>query len=233
MPSDAGTVLITGVSRGIGEIIANFFLDRDWRVVGLSRSESSISHRNFHWHQADLSQESEVTRVVEALEGTFDCVVLNAGMLGPMGRVLEIPVQGWRDTFDLNFFGPLALIRSVFGRSSENACFIFLSGGGAVTQLSGVGPYAISKLALVKLAEQLSLEYPGYRFYAMAPGAVDTEIFREHHERSGGPAPRFTDSKEIHTLIAHFLDDSDGRLHGRLIHVRDDIEKLLKAQDGA
>lgn len=224
--------LVTGVSRGIGEIIANFFLERGWRVHGISRSKPNINHQNFFWHQADLSREPEVARVAGVLEEAFDCVVLNAGMLGPMGSVIDISMQGWREAFDLNFFAPLALAQALTKHAKKNAAFIFLSGGGAVTPVAGVGPYAISKLAVVKLVEQLSIEDGQFRFYAIAPGAVDTEIFREHHERSGGGMPRFTKPEEIEKLIERFLADTNRLLNGKLIHVRDDIEKLLAVPDG-
>ena len=231
-PESANQVLITGVSRGIGEIIARFFLGRGWTVHGLSRSPPALSDPRLVWHRVDLRNAEDLERVLGKLAGPLDCVVLNAGMLGPMGTSLEIPIAGWRETFDVNFFTPLAIIKAVLPKCTPNAYLIFLSGGGAVTPLSGVGPYALSKLAIVKLVEQLSLEEDRARFYAMAPGAVDTKIFREHHARSGGDMPKFTTPGEIETLLGQFLEDRDGRLNGKLVHVRDDVAKLLSVRDG-
>src|SRR3989338_8712956 len=231
-PDRAEQAIITGVSRGIGEIIARFLLKKGWTVHGLSRGEPGTRDPQLRWHRAGLGNAAEIDRVLGGLAGPFDCVVLNAGMLGPMGKSLEIPLAGWRETFDLNFFAPLSFTRALLPKCRSNACFIFLSGGGAVTPLAGVGPYALSKLAIVKLVEQLSLEESRARFYALAPGAVDTKIFREHHARSGGDMPKFTTPGEIETLLGQFLEDRDGRLNGKLVHVRDDIAKLLSVPDG-
>ena len=230
-PNETTNVLITGVSRGIGETIARFFLANGWVVHGISRSEPRIKDSRLVWHRADVGNTDELRRVLGELPGPFDCVVENAGMLGPIGRSLEIPMDGWRTTFDVNFFAPLTITRGILAKTNPNACFIFLSGGGAVTPVSGVGPYALSKLAIVKLVEQLSIEEDRFRFYAMAPGAVDTEIFREHHARSGGAVPRFTTADEIEALVAKLLADTERHLNGKLVHVRDDIHKLLSVPD--
>ena len=86
-----------------------------------------------------------------------------------------------------------------------------------------VGPYAVSKLAVTKLAEQLALEYPSFRFYALAPGAHNTKLFDEQNSMSSGPLPRFVDFADVERLLETLLGDTDGRLRGKLIHVRDDV----------
>jgi NAD(P)-dependent dehydrogenase (short-subunit alcohol dehydrogenase family) len=100
-----------------------------------------------------------------------------------------------------------------------------------VTPRPQVGPYAISKLALVKLAEQLALEYPGLRFYGLAPGAHPTKLFEEQR-RVATTAPPFAHLSDVARLLHTLIADGEGRLNGRLIHIRDDIEKLLSLKDG-
>jgi NAD(P)-dependent dehydrogenase (short-subunit alcohol dehydrogenase family) len=158
--------------------------------------------------------------------------VLAAGMSGPVGSALSLPASGWRETFEVNFFAPLAIAQSLLGRARPNACAIFFSGGGAVTPRPLVGPYAVSKLAVVKLAEQLALDHRGFRFYAIAPGAHDTEIFKEQNTKTGEPQPKFAEFSAVERLIRAFLDDADGRLNGRFIHIRDDLDKLRSLPEG-
>lgn len=233
MPNpDGPNILITGISRGIGLALARSFLGKGWTVFGLSRSVPPLAHERFRWQSCDLSSAAATAAAIADWDTAFDAVIHNAAVLGPMGKALDIPSRGWRETFDVNFFAPLEITRLVLPLCREKACFIFFSGGGAVTAKPWVGPYALSKLALVKLVEQLALEYPEFRFYALAPGAVDTAIFREHHKRSGGPMPRFTAFGEIERLIGIFLDDTERLLNGRLVHVRDDLEALRTLADG-
>ena len=48
-------VLITGASRGVGLLIAEYFLNKGAIVIGLSRRENSnISHDNYFHFSVDL-----------------------------------------------------------------------------------------------------------------------------------------------------------------------------------
>ena len=94
-----------------------------------------------------------------------------------------------------------------------------------------MGPYAVSKLAVIKLAEQLTLEYPSFRFSPWRR-EHDTELFREQHHLSREPLPRFAEFAECSArFLERLMADTEGSLRGKLVHVRDDIEKLLAVPD--
>ena len=48
------TVLVTGVSSGIGLAQAQLFLENGWRVYGVDRSEKPSLTGDFHFFQQDL-----------------------------------------------------------------------------------------------------------------------------------------------------------------------------------
>jgi NAD(P)-dependent dehydrogenase (short-subunit alcohol dehydrogenase family) len=224
--------IVTGVSSGLGKYLAEFLLQQGWSVAALSRREPQIRHSHFVWQACDLGDARAVDGVVEHLPAPIDLVIHNAAVSGGLGPGLEIDLAAWRHAFEVNFFAPLSLTKHLLARCRPNACFVFLSGGGAVTPRPRVGPYAISKLAVVKLAEQLALEYPGSRFYALAPGAHPTRLFEEQHRASSSPPPPFAALDQVARMLERLIDDTPGRLNGRLVHVRDDIEKLLSVPGG-
>ena len=226
------SALVTGVSAGIGANIAKFFLRRNWTVCGLSRRKPEIEDSRFSWYPCDLSDPKALASLTPRLAGPYDAIVHNAASSGAIGPACSLPLETWREAFEVNFFAPLGLTQHILPHCRPNACFIFLSGGGSVTPKPFVGPYAVSKLALIKLAEQLAIEYPSFRFYAMAPGAHDTKLFEEQNSMTSGPLPRFADFVEVERLLETFLDDTSGRLRGKLVHVRDSIEDLLSVRDG-
>lgn len=232
MRGEVKKAILTGVSSGIGNYLAEFLLQEGWSVSGLSRREPEIRHSRFDWHSCDLSDAQAIVSLTQHLSTPIDLVVHNAGVSGDVGPGLEIDLAAWRTAFEVNFFAPLSLTKHLMAHCRPNACFVFLSGGGAVTARPLVGPYAISKLALVKLAEQLALEYPGLRFYALAPGAHPTKLFEEQQQVASTTPPVFADLAEVARLLQTLIADTDGRLNGKLVHVRDDIEKLLSVQDG-
>ena len=223
-------VLITGVSAGIGANIAQFFLRQGWTVYGLSRRTPAFQDTRFIWQQCDLTDPAAIAAWA-AGDVAFDAIVHNAALSGALGPGLGIPMAAWREAFEVNFFAPLDLTQRLIGHCRPNACIIFLSGGGSVTPKPFVGPYAVSKLAVTKLAEQLALEYPEFRFYGLAPGAHNTKLFDEQNSMSSGALPRFAEFADVERLLDTFLADTTGRLRGRLVHVRDDIEKMLAAPE--
>jgi benzil reductase ((S)-benzoin forming) len=225
-------VIITGVSTGIGNNLAKFLLGQGWSVYGLSRQQPDLEGSHFFWRRCDLRDPAAVAAFVAHLPAAIDVVVHNAGASGAVGPALDLELAAWRDAFEVNFFAPLNLTKQVMQRCRANACFIFLSGGGSVTPKPFVGPYAVSKLAVTKLAEQLALDYPNFRFYAMAPGAHNTKLFEEQNSMTSGKLPPFADFADVARLLQTLIADTDGRLRGRLVHVRDDIEQLLSVPDG-
>jgi len=223
--------IITGVSSGIGRYLAECLLQEGWSVHGVSRRRPEIRDPRFRWDECDLGDPRAVGALAGRCAAPIDVVIHNAAISGDLGAGLDIDLAAWRAAFEVNFFAPLSLTKGLVAHCRPNACFIFLSGGGAVTARPLVGPYAISKLAVVKLAEQLALEYPTFRFYALAPGAHPTRLFEEQ-QRVTSEQPPFADLKKVGQLLQTLLADSDGRLNGRLIHVCDDIEKLLSVEGG-
>lgn len=225
-------VFISGVSRGIGENLARFFLKRGWAVVGVSRTKPRLAHAVFSWYRCDIAKPAAVARLFRNRRWRFDCIIANAATGGPIGLSLAISEKSWGAVFDVNFFSHLEIARHAIRHARIGAAFIFLSGRGAATSRPLAGPYAISKLAVTKLAEQLAGEYPRFRFYAIAPGAHDTAMARDHLRRLGEPTPSPTDFLLVERLMMRLLADRKGRLNGRLIHVRDDLARLLSVREG-
>jgi len=232
MNGEGKNAIVTGVSSGIGAYVTEFLLQDGWSVFGLSRGEPVIQHERFDWYRCDLSDAQAIGSWTQHLRVPIDLVVHNAGVTGGVGPGLDLDLTAWRDAFEVNFFAPLLLTQHLRARCRANACFVFLSGGGAVTQRPLVGPYAISKLAIVKLAEQLSLEYSNLRFYGLAPGAHPTRLFDEQQRQTHAAAPTFADLADVTRLLQVLIADADARLNGKLVHVRDDLEKLLSAHEG-
>ena len=72
--------------------------------------------------QGAISQRQTNEDAVEAAvrrTGRLDAVILNAGILGPIGLVTEDHVDGWKKTFDVNFFGSLHGVSPSFQGFSE------------------------------------------------------------------------------------------------------------------
>ena len=61
-------------------------------------------------------------------------------------------------------------------RRNASATVIFMSGSNPQKIMPGYLPYNVSKMALLKLVEQLDYETPYTKFIAFGPGYVKTKI---------------------------------------------------------
>jgi ketoreductase RED2 len=190
--------IVTGSSSGMGEAIAHRFADEGAGVVvNSSRSVSlgeavAASLPDAVYVQADISRESEAKRLVSvALDrwGRIDVVVNNAGLgsLHPHSDLDGLTDDIWQQTMGVNLMGPWYLIRAA-------APALRADGGGAVVNVTSLAgtvptedlssiPYHLSKSALnhltILLANALG---PEVRVNALAPGGIETPIWRENRD---------------------------------------------------
>lgn len=225
---DPGTVVITGTSRGIGHQLALRFLGMGYRVVGISRSETSIQDSNFRAIRTDLSDLEQVDALSKALsEENIVGLINNAGAHGPIGPFEEIPLKDWVQTFYSNLFGAAGLAQiCIPNLKSNNGFMIFLSGGGSAFPRSNFSAYGVSKTGVVRLAETLAKElYPKVLVYCVAPGPNRTQLLEEAI-RGGEPVPPgdVVDFAYVERLCSFLAQNRDPRYSGKFIHVLDNYE---------
>lgn len=194
------TVIVTGASRGIGHVTARRFLAEGWRVITCARAEVPAEcKRDPNWAHhvvTDLadpaSADAFVTDVKRLLgDDPLHALVNNAGVspktpykerLG----VLNGPIAGWKEVFELNFFAPLRLARG-FATQLHRGKGVIVN----ITSIAGhyVHPfagsaYSTSKAALSGLTREMAVEFAqlGVRVNAVAPGEISTEMISAEYE---------------------------------------------------
>lgn len=198
--SDKKTVILTGASQGIGHATVARFMKEDWRVISCSRQEVPVHcRRDSNWTHhivADLVNESDVSRFIAEANAVLDggplhALVNNAGVSPKTSfkerlGVLNGPIQGWRDVFELNFFAPLKLSRgfaSALNRGKGSIVNITSIAGHYVHPFAG-SAYSTSKAALSGLTREMAVEFAqlGVRVNAVAPGEIKTEMISPDYE---------------------------------------------------
>jgi benzil reductase ((S)-benzoin forming) len=192
------TIFITGVSSGLGLALAEAYLDSGLRVYGLSRrAPVELTGRDgFHFAPVDLSRLDDVApAVARLLQGVerLDLVILNAGMLGTIGDMAEMPLEQMRRIMDVNLWANKPVLDAVFspapqadrggpreapqaGEGREVGQVVAISSGAAVNGSRGWNAYSLSKAALNMMMKLYAAERPQTHFSALAPGLVDTAM---------------------------------------------------------
>ena len=113
------TALITGTSSGIGLELIKKFDKEGIRIISLSRSNivsdhefsSTLTHINF-----DITIDDDTKKVVDFLSSNslqVDFLINNAGKLVNKPFLDQTQVD-FKSTYDVNFFGIISLIQSLF-----------------------------------------------------------------------------------------------------------------------
>jgi NAD(P)-dependent dehydrogenase (short-subunit alcohol dehydrogenase family) len=191
------TALITGGSRGIGEMIAEGFV-RAGATVYISARKASACHETAKRLSvfgeciaipADASGASGARALAElylARESRLDILVNNAG--AAWGAEIEtFPESGWDKVMDLNVKAPFFLIQALLGAlragaSPERPAKIIniASIDGLSVNMQDTYSYAASKAGLIHLTKRLSLELAPENIVvsAIAPGAFASNMNR-------------------------------------------------------
>jgi NAD(P)-dependent dehydrogenase (short-subunit alcohol dehydrogenase family) len=156
------TLVITGVSSGIGAETARLARQQGARVIGVDRNEPMFTLDGFV--KADLSEQAAIDAAVKQLPERFDALANIAGVPGtaPLDAVARV-----------NYLGLRHLCQRVLPRLPE---------GGAIVNVSSIlGAEWLQRVDMHKaLAETPSFE-SGLAFLAKNPVAHDTcyQYFKE------------------------------------------------------
>ena len=190
------SVVVTGVSSGIGWGAAKVLTKAGYRVFGSVRRAADAERlsaelgANFVPLIFDVTDEAAVgaaaAKVREALAGeTLFGLVNNAGV-AVAGPLLELPIAEFRQQIEINLTG-VVIVTQAFG-PLLGADRELKGPPGRIVNISSVGgkngppflaPYAASKFALEGLSESLRRELMlfGIDVIIIGPGAVATSIW--------------------------------------------------------
>jgi short-subunit dehydrogenase len=201
------SVLITGASSGIGAALAREYAKRGAKLALFARRTEKLEEvcrplRDAHAIQCDVTDDAQVHRAVrealDALGGTLDVVVANAG-IGVTGTVEELSIDDYRRQFETNVFGVLRTVKATMGALRRSSGRIGIMGSvSGFLSLPGTSAYAMSKFAVRALAEALGAELSsdGVSVTHIAPGFVESEIRKidnagQLHAAQRDPIPPF------------------------------------------
>jgi benzil reductase ((S)-benzoin forming) len=155
------SVLITGVSSGIGHGLAKVCVSRGVHVWGISRRqpEDLKDNKKFSFLSQDLRDHSKTADTIEHLLAgvlELDLVVLNAGMLGPIQDMAATELRELKEVFEINVWCNKVLLDALFSRSINIGQVVSISSGASHKGSRGWGAYSLSKAALNMLTKLYS-----------------------------------------------------------------------------
>ncbi len=176
-------VLITGGSSGIGKSIGLYLQSKGHKVYGTTRNLSKNSDFEcFELIELEVTDPTSIRAAVRQVldrEARLDVLVNNAGV-GITGPVEETPHKEIVKAFDINFNGPLHLIKAVLPqmRLQKSGLIINITSIAGAMGLPYRGIYSATKGAMDVVSEALRMEVKdfGIQITTVAPGDFATNI---------------------------------------------------------
>ncbi|SFS80074.1 SDR family NAD(P)-dependent oxidoreductase [Mucilaginibacter polytrichastri] len=203
---------ITGASKGFGLSMVRQLLNAGHYVAATSRNLDELVKAvgartaNFLPLQVNLTDEDSVCKAIHTTYQTFkriNVVINNAGY-GIGGSIEELTDQETRQSFDVNVFGTLNVIRSVmpYLREQKSGHIINISSIAGIAGGTGWSIYSATKFAVIGFSEVLAQDVKafGIKVTVVAPGAFRTSFLtQESLVMTKNPISEYADVREMHS----------------------------------
>lgn len=192
------SVLITGVSKGIGRALAIELANRGHTIIGCSRAQDKLdslqslllpNNHNHIFLNVDVSSNDSVQQmastVMEMKGGPPDVIVNSAGTINKNNKMWEVSSQEFDLVMDTNLKGTANVLRHfiplMINNSNSNGggegIIVNLSSGWGRSGAALVAPYCASKWAIEGLTKSVAKELPqGMAVVALNPGVINTDM---------------------------------------------------------
>jgi NAD(P)-dependent dehydrogenase (short-subunit alcohol dehydrogenase family) len=200
---DGKVAIVTGATSGIGERIAEVFVDEGACVVAAGRREAeglALESRcgpSLSFVRTDVTDEASVKAMVDHAVmrfGRLDCLVNNAGTGAPMVSITEVTSEQFSAVFDTNVRGVMFGIKHAAGIMLGQGSGSIITIASAAGHRGGISGhvYSASKAAVIHLSRSAAAELSskGVRVNTISPGGIVTGIFAKASGVEGAEADR-------------------------------------------
>lgn len=229
--------IITGGAGGIGLAAVKIFTAAGAEVIIADVNEeagkAAAAETGAVFVKCDVSNSSDVQKVIAAADGKLDILYNNAGVYWNKkdGRLTEIEEENWDRIIAIN-------LRSVYLFCKYALPLLMKDGGSIINTASSAGmigipncdAYTATKGAIVQLTKSLAAEYGRYnvRTNCISPAAIMTPMVKESNPPDSTfdenaflnlrtPLRRYGTPEEIARIACFLASDAASYLNGAII----------------
>ncbi|HJR59336.1 MAG TPA: SDR family oxidoreductase [Vicinamibacterales bacterium] len=209
MTEPTRVALVTGASRGLGQVVARVLASRGYSLVIGGRDPDALAAAAAELSRhapavlpvaGDITDAAVRAKLIDATRrlGGLNVLVNNASELGGIGPLLTFDVPRFGRLFPVNVGAPMVLIQLAVPLLAERRGLVVnITSDAATAAYPGWGPYGASKAALELLTRTLATELRelGVSAILVDPGDMRTRMHQEAfpgEDISDRPLPEVT-----------------------------------------
>ncbi|WP_407969021.1 oxidoreductase [Bacillus altitudinis] len=185
------TAIVTGANSGFGKLITLRLAKQGYTVIAGVRQETNAKNLAEEVNNAALSESIHIealdvtdTQSIQAFQKRLNAyapihlLVNNAGT-AYAGFAEEVPVDQYREQFEVNVFGVMEMTQAVLPLMTSGAKILNMSSISGLMGMPALSPYVSSKFALEGYTESLRIELAAFGIQAalIEPGSFQTNIW--------------------------------------------------------
>lgn len=212
--------IITGVSSGIGECIANNFIEEGIHVFGIDENEPN--NKKIEFFKCDIRVEERIVEIIDVISkktNHIDYLINSAGIFCYTERnmIKNLSKEEWQNVIDVNLTGTFLISKYSIPllEKSTNGNIVNLSSEQVILPQIKSAPYAITKAGIEMFSKILSLELMDckIRVNTIALASVKTNFLKRY--------------KKDDELIEKMMETTDKNMPFGIIKTYD-VYKLVK-----
>lgn len=232
--------IVTGASRGIGQVIAEELARAGAKTVCVSRTEADIKKVSDGINNngfasiaiaCDIAKAEKFQELVKSVAekfGSVDILVNNAGITKD-NLIMRMSDDDWNAVLDTNLKGAFNGIKAVtrLMMKQRNGRIINISSVVGLTGNAGQANYAASKAGLIGLTKATAKELAsrGITANCVAPGYIETDMTNQLSDKIKNaliekiPLGRIGQTSDIASIVRFLASDEAGYITGQTITV--------------
>jgi len=216
-------LVVTGGTGALGRVVTPLLSHAGGTVIMIDRSSPLHGQSNQRGFAADVTDETDVSRVVNDVikrEGRLDVLINLVGGFAS-GHATETDLTVWQNMLTLNVTAAFVLSKAVIPHmvAQKAGRIIHIAAKAAIDPFPGAAAYIISKASLVSLIQVLALELSdtGVTVNGILPSTIDTPANRTSMP-TADPS-KWVRPESIAQILVFLASDRADQINGALIPV--------------
>ncbi|EJR35012.1 MULTISPECIES: SDR family oxidoreductase [Bacillus cereus group] len=221
------SVIITGVTQGLGRAMVDRFHELGWNIYGCGRSKDKIEelkkqYSKIHDFQViDVSDSQQVNNWANYILNTHtapDMIINNASIVNQNAQFWKITAQEFENVMNVNVNGVVNVIRAFVPAmvARKEGIIINMSSSWGREGEAELAPYCASKFAIEGITKSMALELPhGMAVVALDPGgSISTPMLKSCAPQyiNESPTPETWSHKAIEYILNITIDKNGDSL---------------------